>query len=131
MRLGWVNQMSLADVEVGWHQKHIDLAFQSKDAAAGPVAIELKVNSTSRAIDQASLNRYLTPSSWVATWTPPTSKVLARAHNEGVGVLIVVEAGVYPVLYPRRGEPHTEALAEHLQEHKRRVRDLLSFLRHG
>jgi hypothetical protein len=131
MRLGWVNQMSLADTEIGWHQKHIDLAFQSKQSVAGPVAIELKVNSTSRAIVQASLNRYLTPSSWVATWTPPTSKVLARARKEGVGVLLVVEGGVYPVLYPRRGEPHTDALVEHLEGHKRRVRDLLSFLRHG
>jgi len=129
--MGWVSQMSLADVEVAWHQKHIDLAFLSNRAEIGPVAIELKVNSTSRAIAQAVLNRYLTPSSWAATWTPPSPKILRGAVAEGVGVLLVADRGVYPLVYPRVGEPHTEALANHLIERRRRVRDLLSYLRYG
>lgn len=131
LRMGWLSQMSLADTEIGWHQKHIDLAFLSSRSEIGPVAIELKVNSTSRAIAQAGLNRYLTPSSWAATWTPPSPRVLGRAVAEGVGLLLVAERGVYPLVYPRVGEPYTTALADHLTERRRRVRDLLSYLRYG
>lgn len=131
MRLGWVNQMSLADVEVRWHQKRVDLAFASTSPAMGTVAIELKVNSTGRAIVQASLNRYLTSSSWVATWAMPSPTVLRRAESSGVGLLLVTERGIYPVLHPRAGEARTTALIDHLAERRRRVRDLLSTLRHA
>jgi hypothetical protein len=131
MRLRWVNQMSLADVEVRWHQKRIDLAFVSPRPEFGTVAIELKVNSTGRAISQAALNRYLTSSSWVATWAMPSAGVLRRAETQGVGVLLVTERGVYPVLHPKPGEARTTALTDHLTERRRRVRDLLSAIRHG
>jgi hypothetical protein len=123
--------MSLADIEISWHQKHIDLAFMSSRSDVGPVAIELKVNSTSRAIAQAALNRYLTPSSWAATWAPPTPRILERAQAEGVGLFLVADRGLYPLVYPRMGEPHTAALAHHLVDRRKRVRDLLSYLRHG
>ena len=131
MRMKWLNQMSLADVEVAWHQKHVDFAFMSPNRDIGPVAIELKVSNTSRAIDQAALNRYLTPSSWAATWTPPSEKILDKAGKHGVGILLVTPRGAYPVSFPRMGEPHTSALAEHLESRRRRVRDLLSVLRNG
>lgn len=131
LRLGWVSQMSFADVEVRWHQKRIDLAFMGTEANAYPTAIELKVNSTGRAIDQASLNRYLTSASWVATWAMPSPAVLRRAQAKGVGILLVTERGAYPVLSPASGEPRTSALAEHLLNRRRRVRDLLSAIRHG
>jgi hypothetical protein len=123
--------MVLADVEVPWHQKHVDLAFLSKQEGIGPVAIELKVNSTSRAIGQAALNRYLTPSSWVATAATPSRPVLKSAFSEGVGVMLVAERGVYPLLYPRVGRAHTDALIEHLHRRNCRVRDILSWLRNG
>lgn len=131
LRLRWLSQMSLADTEVHWHGKRIDLAFIPQAVDADPVAIELKVGDTRRAIEQASLNRYLTPSSWVATWTPPSQPLIEHATKEEVGVFLVAERGVYPLLYPRRGEPHTEALSAHLVGAHRRVRDILSELRHG
>jgi hypothetical protein len=123
--------MTRADTEIPWHQKRIDLAFLSPRAEVGAVAIELKVDDTARAIDQATLNRYLTPSSWVATWTGPSPKVLASAESAGVGVLLIAERGVYPLVYPRLGERRTDALIVHLNETPRRVRDLLSELRRG
>jgi hypothetical protein len=123
--------MTPADVEIPWHQKRVDFGFLSPQPDVGPVAIELKVDSTGRAIDQAALNRYLTPSSWVATWTPPSQRVLGDARAEGVGVLLVADRGVYPLIYPRRGTAHTDALTEYLMQRRRRVRDLLSELRHA
>ncbi len=131
LRLRWLNQMSRADVEIPWHQKRVDLAFLSPRDAVGPVAIELKVDSTARAIEQAALNRFLTPASWVATWTPANERTRNTAQREGVGMLLVTDRGVYPVLYPRRGEARTTALHSHLISSGRRVRDLLSELRHG
>lgn len=131
LRLRWVSQMSLADTEVHWHGKRIDLAFSPVASGADPAAIELKVASTRRAIEQAALNRYLTPSSWVATWTPPTEPLIEHAGEEGVGLMLVSERGAYPLLYPRHGALHTNALAQHLCDQQRRVRDILSELRHG
>lgn len=131
LRLGWINQMSLADVEVRWHQKRIDLAFLAADEEAGAVAVELKVNSTGRAIDQAQLNRYLTPASWVATWAMPSPDILRRAQSRGVGLLLITERGAYPLVHPSSGELRTNLLTEHLRDRRRRVRDLLSTIRHG
>lgn len=123
--------MSPAGTEVPWHQKRIDFAFLSPRADVGAVAVELKVDDTTRAIDQAALNRFLTPSSWVATWTAPSRKALGQARAEGVGVLLIAERGVYPLLYPRFGEARSDALAEYLATTTTRVRDLLSELRRG
>lgn len=131
LRLRWLSQMSLADTEVQWHGKRIDLAFIPRTAGADPVAIELKVDDTRRAIEQASLNRYLTPSSWVATWTPPSERLIQHAGDEQVGLFLVSERGLYPLLYPRRGQASTDKLAAHLVQERRRVRDILSELRHG
>lgn len=131
MRLGWINQMSLADTEVRWHQKRIDLAFVSADRDLGTTAVELKVNSTSRAIAQARLNQYAATTSWVATWAMPSPSVLALATAQGIGVLLVTDRGAYPALHAATGEPATVSLTAHLSEQQRRVRDLLSALRHG
>lgn len=132
LRLGWLNQMTLADTEIPWHQKRVDFGFISRSEDVRTVAIELKVDSTSRAIEQAELNRYLTPSSWVATWTLPRSSMLAKAERAGVGMMIVVEPrGVYPIAYPRVGRPYTTAFVDHLQVRRRRVRDVLSELRNA
>lgn len=131
LRLRWLSQMSLADTEVHWHGKRIDFAFVPRTADADPVAIELKVDDTRRAIEQASLNRYLTPSSWVATWTPPSEPLIDHASEEQVGLFLVAERGLYPLVYPRRAEPHTQVLAAHLVGANRRVRDILSELRRG
>jgi hypothetical protein len=97
----------------------------------GIVAVELKVNSTSRAIGQAVLNQYVAPCSWVATWATPSSVIFQRAETQGVGILLVTDRGVYPALYPRVGQPRTAALGDHLMTRRRRARDLLSALRHG
>ena len=131
LRLRWLNQMSRADTEVPWRGKRIDLAFLSPQPEIGAVAIELKVDGTGRAITQAALNRYVTDSSWVATWTSPSRRLLDHAAVEGVGMLLIASRGVYPLLYPRRGAPHTDALSEYLSACPSRVRDLLSELRHG
>lgn len=126
LRLGWVSQMTLADTEVPWYQKRVDLAYMDVRKSSLPVAIELKINSTSRAISQAALNRYLTPDSWAAIWTPPGTSILQKARQEGVGLLLVTESGLYPLVRPRAGEPLIDTLSEHLLKRGRRVRDLLS-----
>lgn len=126
LRLRWLNQMSLAGAEIVWHQKHIDLAFMSPQQSIGPVAIELKVDSPRRAIEQASLNRLLTPSSWVALGTVPTRRTIVEAETAGVGVLVVLDAGVYPLVFPIRIATRTDILAKALRDRAERVRDLLS-----
>lgn len=133
LRLRWVSQMSLADTEVHWHGKRVDLAFALRPGyEAGPVAaVELKVRDTRKAIQQAALNRFLTPSSWVATWTPPSAPLLQLAESEKVGIFLLAERGLYPVLFPARGEPLTDALQGALSERGRRVRDILSEIRYG
>lgn len=130
MRLKWLHQMTLADVEIGWHGKRVDLAYLSPNASVGPVAIELKVDSTKRAITQASLNRMMTPHSWVATYTPPSAVTRAQATKAGVGLLLVLDRGVYPIQAPGDGKARTSHLDDFLRTRGRRVRDLLGELRH-
>jgi hypothetical protein len=123
--------MSLADTEIPWYGKRVDLALLPLGTDVHPVAVELKVRDTRRAIDQAALNRYLTPTSWVATPSEPSPLLLEIAGAEGVGVLLVSDPGVYPLIHPTSGQPHTGELREHLEAKRRRVRDILSELRHG
>ena len=126
LRHRWLNQMSLAGTEIRWHQKRIDLAFMSPRASIGPVAIELKVDSPRRAIKQASLNRLLTPSSWVALGTVPARRTIVEAERAGVGLLVVLDSGVYPLVFPTRIATRTDILAQGLRDRSERVRDLLS-----
>ena len=130
LRLGWLNQMTQADTEIPWYGKRIDLAFVPSSDSARPVAVELKVGDTRRAIEQAALNRYVAPASWVAVASAPSSRLLSLAEDEGVGVLLIADPGVYPLIRPCIGEPHGDDLLERLQR-ARRVRDILSELRHG
>lgn len=131
LRLGWLHQMTLADTEIQWYGKRIDLALLPSGSEPVPIAVELKVRDTRRAIHQAALNRYLTPASWVATSSAPSPPLLDLAGAEGVGVLLVTDPGVYPLIHPRQGKAHTDELREHLEARRRRVRDILSGLRHG
>lgn len=130
LRLGWANQMTIADTEVRWRQKRIDLAFLSPKVAVGCVAIELKIDNWASALRQAHLNRILTASSWIAT--PRVTELQERrAHNLGVGVLLVTGRGVYPLLYPRTGGDRQEVLVDALNSRHRRVRDLLGETLYG
>jgi len=129
LRLHWCHQMSLADTEVHWHSKHVDLAFMSPREELGAVAIELKVDNTRRAIEQARLNRYLTAQSWAAVHTPPGPELRARAERYGVGLLLVLDDGVYPIAWPSARNVQSSVLADHLAGRQRRVRDILGALR--
>lgn len=124
LRLGWANQMTIADTEVRWHQKRIDLAFISPQVAVGCVAIELKIDNWASVLRQAHLNQLLTTSSWIAT-PRVTALQEQRARYLGVGVLLVTGRGVYPLLYPQTGNDRQHILVDALSTRRRRLRDLL------
>lgn len=122
--------MTLAAVEVPWHQKRIDLAMFGR--SGGVIAVELKVSKWRRAVDQAYVNRWAASSSWVGLWhgciTPETYRYASAA---GVGVLAVTNSTVYPLLLPDPA-PRPESAARldgELLRAGSRVRDLLSFAR--
>ena len=124
LRLGWANQMTIADTEVRWHQKHIDLAFISPMSDIGCVTIELKMDNWASALRQVRVNQLLTASSWIAA--PRVTELQERrARSLGVGVLLVTDRGVYPLLYPRMGHGRHDILIDALSTRGRRVRDLL------
>lgn len=124
LRLGWANQMTIADTEVRWRQKRIDLAFISPMVDISCVAIELKIDNWASALRQAHLNQLLTASSWIAT--PRVTELQERrARSLGVGVLLVTSRGVYPLLYPRMAPGRHAILLDALSARGRRVRDLL------
>jgi hypothetical protein len=130
LRLRWANQMTLADVEVPWHQKRIDLVFVSPEAAIGCVAIEFKIDNLASALRQAHLNRLVTPSSWIAT--PRVTELQEkRAQKLGVGVLLVTAKGAYPLLYPMIARSRDGILREILSSRRRRLRDLLGETLHA
>lgn len=124
LRLRWVTQMTLADTEVRWHQKRIDLAFVSSESEIGCVAVELKMDNWPSALRQAHLNRVLTPSSWVAMPTV-TERQERRARRLGVGILLVTGSGVYPLLYPMRDTGRQQILIDEVRLRGRCIRDLL------
>jgi hypothetical protein len=130
LRLRWANQMTLADVEVPWHQKRIDLVFVSPEAEIGCVAIEFKIDNWASALRQAHLNRLLTPSSWIAT--PRVTELQEkRARKLGVGVLFVTARGAYPLLYPTIAVGRKGILHEVVSSRRRRLRDLLGETLHA
>lgn len=128
LRWRWASPMTPAAAEVRWYQKRVDLAFVS--IRVGAVAIELKVDDWSRAIEQARLNRLLTSQSWVALWHASSTRAVRSASHAGVGLLIVTDRGVYPALYPRVGGADGELLKRDVRVAGTRVRDLLSLTRH-
>ena len=116
--------MTIADTEVRWHQKRIDLAFISPMVDIECVAIELKIDNWASALRQSHLNQLLTASSWIAA-PSVTAMQDRRARSLGVGVLLVTTRGVYPLLYPRKATGRHEILVDTLTTSGRRFRDLL------
>ena len=129
LRMRRINQMSLAGVELRWHQKRLDFAVLAGDQT---VAVELKVDNWRRAVEQAYVNRWYADESWIGLWhLAITPAAVAAAAEAGVGVLIVTRRTVYPLHRPPPA-PHLRAgteLRELLRAGRTRVRDVLGEVR--
>lgn len=129
LRLGRVNQMSLAGTEMPWHQKRVDLAVMWDRQT---LAVELKVDNWRRAVEQAYINRWYADESWVGLWHAYLTPAAVRAASDaGVGVLVVTRGTIYPLQSPSRPpRPNVGGdLSETLRARGVRVRDLLGEVR--
>lgn len=124
LRLRWATQMTPIAVELPWHQKRIDVVFAT---SLKVVALELKVDKWTKAIEQAYVNRWLADESWIGIWHASiTSRTMREASEAGVGLLAVTSGTVYPLRRPgATPRPRPDHVYEAVVARRTNVRDLL------
>jgi hypothetical protein len=119
----WIRHDTLLVTEFPWCGRYVDLAVLTKSAKA--TAFELKLRDNGRALEQAASNALSFDRSYVVTATNPKSGFLARAHEVGVGVILLGE-GTLRVLKEAQIAPRSPLLRPRLLARLKNVDPCLS-----
>lgn len=95
---GRVRERTHVALEVPLHGRRVDVATMTARGVTS--AFELKIGSLQRALEQAAYNRSTFHRSWVVTANMPKETGLDWARQLGVGVIVIKEDRVLPVLHP-------------------------------
>ena len=74
-------------LEFPWFGRRVDLVTLSCSRTAS--AFELKLRDNGRAVQQAAYNKMVFDRSYVVTQSKPTEEILWRAHEAGVGFILL------------------------------------------
>ena len=95
--------------EVPWLGRRVDLALLTRRGTA--TAFELKIGRLQRVIEQAAYNRASFHRSWVVTGNRPRPDGLRWARDLGVGLIVIQDDTVFPLLLAPAHRPNPAALA--------------------
>lgn len=104
---GRVRERTRVALEVPVHGRRVDVATMTSRGVTS--AFELKIGSFQRALEQAAYNRSTFHRSWVVTANMPKEAGLGWARRLGVGVIVIKEDRVVPVLRPAPTKAHPAA----------------------
>lgn len=93
--------------EVPWLGRRVDLALLTGRGVSS--AFELKIGRLQRVLEQAAYNRSSFHRSWVVTGNRPRSEGLRWATELGVGLLVVRDELVVPLVAPAAPRPNATA----------------------
>lgn len=93
--------------EVPWLGRRVDLALLTGRGVT--TAFELKIGRLQRVIEQAAYNQASFHRSWVVTGNRTKAEGLRWARNLGVGLVVVQNDVVVPLVGPTLQEPHRAA----------------------
>lgn len=94
--------------EVPWLGRRIDLALLTTRGVTS--AFELKIGRLQRVIEQAAYNQSSFHRSWVVTGNHPKAPGLRWAEQLGVGLIVVQNNMVTPLVAPAIQAPHPAAV---------------------
>ena len=122
-RRRWIRHDTLLVSEFPWFGRYVDLAVLTRSANA--TAFELKLRDNGRALEQAASNALSFDRSYVVTATNPKNGFLTRAHQVGVGV-ILVNQGTVRLLQEAKVTPRSPLLRPRLLAQLRKAESCLS-----
>lgn len=103
---GRVRARTAVTTELPWLGRRVDLAVVTGRGRTS--AFELKVGRFDRVLEQAAYNRLSFHTSWIVTANHPKLRGLDAARNLGLGLVVVKDHKVTPMLLPREGQPPPE-----------------------
>lgn len=104
---GRVRSQTRVAREVPWLGRRVDLALLTANGVT--TAFELKIGRLQRVLEQAAYNQASFHRSWVATGNRPKVEGLRWAHGLGVGLLVIQQGEVIPLVAPAVQVPHPAA----------------------
>lgn len=105
---GRVRTRTVVAHEVPWLGRRVDLALLNGRGTT--TAFELKIGRLQRVIEQAAYNRASFHRSWIVTGNQPRADGLRWARSLGVGLIVIRNDLVSPLVIATEQSPHPEAI---------------------